>query len=120
MEENFSIETKVVIAVDSLLNGIPGKGISKNHPVKNNNAPGGTSETVVEHLDSLIRNKPDRSIVHPRTNHITNENNLLNVARKIVKKVRKVFLCMKIAFSSIVLWKDKKNIDKKISETNYR
>ena len=120
MEENFSIETKVVIAGDSLLSGIPGKEISKSDPVKNNNVPGGTSETVVENLDSLIRNKPYRWIVHPRINHITNENNLLNIAKKIVKKVRKVFLCMKIAFSSIVLWNDKKNIDKKISETNYR
>ena len=52
------------------------------------------------------------------TNYLTNGINLLNQAKKIIKEVKKVSHNTKIAFSSIVTRKYRKNIDKKILEVN--
>ena len=109
---------RVVITGDSMLNGIHEKGLSKNHTVKINNFPGGTSETVLENIDETLKSKPDCLIVHAGTNDLTNGINLLNQAKKIVKQVKKVSQNTKIVLSSIITRKDRKNIDKKVSEVN--
>ena len=109
---------RVVITGDSMLNGIHEKGLSKNHTVKINNFPGGTSETVLENIDETLKSKPDCLIVHVGTNDLANGINLLNQAKKIVKQVKKASQNTKIVFSSIITRKDRKNIDKKVSEVN--
>ena len=109
---------RVVITEDSMLNGIHDKGLSKNHTVKINNFSGGTSETVLENIDETLKSKPDCLIVHVGTNDLTNGINLLNQAKKIVKQVKKASQNTKIVFSSIITRKDRKNIDKKVSEVN--
>ena len=109
---------RVVITGDSMLNGIHEKGLSKNHTVKINNFSGGTSETVLQNIDETLKSKPDCLIVHAGTNDLTNGINLLNQAKKIVKQVKKASQNTKIAFSSIITRKDRKNIDKKVSEVN--
>ena len=109
---------RVVITGDSMLNGIHEKGLSKNHTVKINNFSGGTSETVLENIDETLKSKPDCLIVHVGTNDLTNGINLLNQAKKIVKQVKKASQNTKIVFSSIITRKDRKNIDKKVSEVN--
>ena len=43
---------------------------------------------------------------------------MLNQVKKIVKQVRKVFQNTKVVFSSIIIWKDRKNIDKKVPQVN--
>ena len=117
-EINSEHKRKVVITGDSLLNGLHEKGLSRNHRVKVNNFPGGTSETILENIDEIIKNKPDCLIIHAGTNDLTNGINLLNQAKKIIKEVKKVSHNTKIAFSSIVTRKDRKNIDKKVLEVN--
>ena len=121
-EINSEHRRKVVITGDSLLNGLHEKGLSRNHRVNNyfpiNNFPGGTSETILENIDEIIKNKPDCLIIHAGTNDLTNGINLLNQAKKIIKEVKKVSHNTKIAFSSIVTRKDRKNIDKKVLEVN--
>ena len=111
-EINSEHKRKVVITGDSLLNGLHEKGLSRNHRVKVNNFPGGTSETILENIDEIIKNKPDCFIIHAGTNDLTNGINLLNQAKKIIKEVKKVSHNTKIVFSSIVTRKDRKNIDK--------
>ena len=113
-EINSEHKRKVVITGDSLLNGLHEKGLSRNHRVKVNNFPGGTSQTILENIDEIIKNKPDCLIIHAGTNGI----NLFNQAKKIIKEVKKVSHNTKIAFSSIVTRKDRKNIDKKVLEVN--
>ena len=98
---------KIIIVGDSLLNGIHEKGLSKNHSVKVNNIPGGTSDAILDKLDDFLKNKPDGLIVHAGTNDITKGKNLLNNAKKILKQVKKLSLNAKVAFSSIVTRKDK-------------
>ena len=103
----------IIIVGDSLMNGINEKGLSKNHSVKVNNIPGGTSDVILQKLDNFLKNKPDGLIVHAGTNDITKGKNLLNNVKKLSSNT-------KVAFSSIVTRKDKKDISKTVQDTNSR
>ena len=120
-EDNESIseqKKRVVITGDSMLNGLHEKGLYKNYHVKIKNFPGGTSETVLENIDEIMKCKPDCIVIHAGTNDLINGINLLNQTKKIVKQVKKLSEKTKIAFSGIVIRKDRKNIDKKVLEVN--
>ena len=54
-----------------MLKGIHERGLSKQHQVKIQNFPGGTSETILDVVDTLVTNKPDCIIVHACTNDIS-------------------------------------------------
>ena len=88
---------KVVVTGDSLLNGINERGLSKPHQVNVQNFPGGTGETILEELDTLVARKPDCIIIHAGTNDLTNG---INSVKKIVKKVKQALANTKIVFSS--------------------
>ena len=120
MDKDKTIEQKkkVDITGDSMLNGMHEKVMSKNYIVKVNNIPGGTSATILENIDQLVKTKPDCLIVHAGTNDLVNGTNLLNQAKKIVKQVKKVSQNTKNFFSSIIIRKDRKNVDKKVSQVN--
>ena len=53
-------------------------------------------------------------------NDLTNGINLFNNAQKIVKQINKKLLETCLAFSSIINRKDRKDIDKKVGNTNQR
>ena len=110
---------KIIIVGDSLLNGINEKGLSKNHSVKVNNIPGGTSDVILDKFDDFLKNKPDGLIVHAGTNDIIKGKNPLNNV-KILKQVKKLSPNTKVAFSSIVTIKDKKDISNTVQDTNSR
>ena len=114
------VKRKVIVVGDSLLNGINERGLSKDFNVKVNNIPGGTSETVLDKIDELVKCKPSSLIVHAGTNDLTKGKNVLNNVKKIVKEVKRISPNTKIAFSSITIRKDKKGIDKNVVETNAR
>ena len=109
---------KGVITGDSMLNGIHEKGISKNHGVKVNSFPGGTSATILWNIDQLIKSKSDCWIVHAGKNDLAKRINLLYQVKKIVEQVKKNSQNTRIVFSSIITRKDRKNIDKKVSQVN--
>ena len=92
--------------------------MSKNHSVKVNNIPGGTSDAILDKLDDFLKNKPDGLIVHAVTNDITKGKNLLNNVKKNLKQVKKLSPNIKAASSSIVTRKDKKDISKTVQDTN--
>ena len=73
---------KVVVTGESLLNGINERGLSKPYKVNIQNFPGGTSETILEELDTLVASKPDCIIIHAGTNDFTNGINSLNSVKK--------------------------------------
>ena len=54
------------------------------------------------------------------TNDFTNGINILNNAKKIVKELTAKLAKIKIAFSGLITRKDKKNLDKNVTETNKR
>ena len=72
----------------------------------------------MENIDQLVKSKPDCLIVHAGTNYLANRANLLNQVKRIVKQVKKVSQNTKIVFSSIIIRKDRKNIDKTVSQVN--
>ena len=110
----------VTILGDSLLNGISEKGLSHKHIVKVVNKPGATSEGILDKIHDVIKPKPEHLLIHVGTNDLTNDINLLNNAKKIVKKIHEKLPKTCIAFSSIINRKDQKGIDKKLTETNQR
>ena len=111
---------QIIIVGDSLLNGINEKGLSKNHSVKVNIIPGGTSHVILGKLDDFLKNKSHGLIVHAGTNDITKGKNLLNNVKKTLKQVKKLSPNTKVAFSSVVTRKDKKDISKTVQGTNSR
>ena len=67
----------------------------------------------------VIKGKPGNLIIG--TNDIAANNvNLLNNVKKIFRKVSKDFPSTQLAFSSIIVRKDKKKLEKIIIETNAR
>ena len=83
---------------DSLLNGINERGLSKDFNVKVNNIPGGTSETVLDKIEELVKCKPSSLIVHAGTNDLTKGKNVLNNVKKIVKEVKGSHRILKLRF----------------------
>ena len=65
------VKKKVIVVGDSLLNGINERGLSKDFNVKVNNILGGTSETVLDKIEDLVKCKPSSLIVHAGTNDLT-------------------------------------------------
>ena len=102
---------RVVITGDSMLNGIHEKRMSKNYWVKINSFPVGTSATILENIDQLVKSKSEFLIVHAGTNDLANGTNILNQVKK--KQVKKISQNTKIVFSSIIIQKDRENVDKK-------
>ena len=52
--------------------------INKNHRIKVNNFPGGTSAMILENVDQLVKSKPDCLILHAGTNGLAKKTNLKN------------------------------------------
>ena len=103
-----------------MVNGISEKGLSVNDKIKIVNFPGGTSEKILEKLDSIIKEQPDYFTVHVATNDLTNNVNLLTNVKKIFNKVSKESSSTSITFSSFINHKDKTNIQKTLTDTNAR
>ena len=73
---------------DSILNSMNEKGLSKSHSVNVKSYPGATSEDILDKINNLLKVKPDCLLVHVGTNDLTNNMNLLNSVKKMVKKVK--------------------------------
>ena len=65
-----------------MLNRMHEKDMPKNYRVKLNDFLRGTSATMLENIDQLVKSKPDCLIVHAGTNDLANGTNLLNQVKK--------------------------------------
>ena len=79
-----------------------------------------TSAKLLEKMDEIIKQKPSSIIIHARTNDRTNNINLLNSAKKKkkIKKIRDTLPAIKIGFSSLILRKDRRNINELRTDFN--
>ena len=92
---------KVVVTGDSMLNCISEKGPSKSHKVTVKKFPGGTSNTIVENLDKLLKENLLRN------NDLRNNVKLLNNVTKIVKQNYREAPSINLASLSIIVRKGK-------------
>ena len=69
---------------------------------------------------NVAKYQPESVIIHAGTHDLTNGINMLNNAKKIVKELTTKLPKVKIAFSGLIARKDKKNLDKNVTETNKR
>ena len=77
-------------------------------------------EDILDKVDDLLKVKPDCLLIHVGTNDLTNNVNLRNSVKKMVKKMKNSSPKTKLVFSSAILRKGKKHISKKVGETNQR
>ena len=80
---------------------------------------GATSEAMLGKVDDLFKSKSDCLLVHVGTNDMTNNVNLPNSVKKIVKKVNNSSPNTKLVFSSLVVHKGKKDVTRKLDEINF-
>ena len=100
-----------------MLNDMNDKGLLKSNNVKAKNYPGenypdATSKNILDKIDNLLKVKPDSLLVHVGTNNLTNNVNLLNSVKKWSKN-KNSSQNFKLAFSGIIVHKDKKDNSKK-------
>ena len=88
-------KVKIVVTGNSMLNGVNEKGLSKSHNVKVKNYPG---EDILDKTDDLLKVKPDYLLLHVGFKDLTNNVNLPNSVKKMVKKVKNSFLNTKLSF----------------------
>ena len=100
-----------------MLNYMNEKWVSKSHNVKVKNYPGAVSEDILYKIDDSLKVKADCLLVHVETNGLTNNMNLLNSFKKMIKKLKNSSPNTNLVFSSVILRKDKKDILKKVGET---
>ena len=110
---------KVIVTGNSLLDGISGRGLSKDQQVKIHNFPGITSETILKEINILIFDKPDCIIILAITNDISNSITSLNSVKKIAKKVKQTYRNTKTVFSNLITRKDR-DLGKNVQDVNHR
>ena len=74
------------------------------------------SVNIIENLEDLLKNKTEDMLIHVGTNNITNGLNLLNS----VNKISNISPRTTVVFSSIIVRKDKKNVEKPLTDPNTR
>ena len=75
---------------------------------------------IIQNVDDLLKNTPNEIVIHVGTNDITNGANILNSVKKIVKQVSDISPRTTVTFSLIIVRKDKKHIEKPLTDTNTR
>ena len=100
--------------------GINEKGLSKDNCVKVKHFPGETTETILEEVEEVVKNKPDTFTAYAGNNDLRKMKNVLNNVKKIIKLVKKFSLQTKLVFSSRIVRKNKNNINKEVLDTNAR
>ena len=111
-----------------MLNRIHEKGMSKNHRGKVSIYRVAVVQRFWKSiskasLDQLVKIKPVCLIVHAGANDLADGTNLLNktkqkIKKKIVTQVKNFSKNTKIVFSSIMIRKVRKNMNKKVSQVN--
>ena len=84
--EKSAKKSRIIIIGDSLLNSINEKGLSKINAVKIKSFPGGTTETILEEVEELVKNKPGTLVVHAGTNDLTKRKKCWIMSKKLLNR----------------------------------
>ena len=113
-DENNTVQS-VVILGDSILNNINLRGISKDGNVKVKTFSGSTSGDM---KDPTIRAQPDAITIHIGSNDISKDIDTISNVQNIVSRIKRTSSHTKIVLSSLLVRKDKKNIEEKVRAIN--
>ena len=94
-----------------MVNNINERGLSKSNKVLVRYFPGATSAKNTSRNGWNYQRKTKFYYHWRRNQYLINNNNWLNNAEKVVKKVRGTLPATKLALSSIFLRKDRRNIN---------
>ena len=109
---------KIEVIGDSLLNGIDESRLSSKGNVKVRNYPGATTEDLKDHANPTIRKNVDLIIIHAGTNDITRKSDTIPNLQAIVNRIKKKSSNTKIAISSLITRKDRRNIENEVVKLN--
>ena len=115
---NIDNTLKVEIIGDSLLNGLIDKGLSKAGNIKTRKYSGSTSSDIKHHIIPTIEKKPSVIIIHAATNDIPKDIDTIANYKSIIDKVIKQSPQTKLAISSLIIRKDKKDYDNRVATLN--
>lgn len=110
----------IEIIGDSILNGLVDKGLSKDgNSVMVRKYPGSTSRDLKHFAIPSIEKKPSMLIIHAGSNDLTKHvDDTIDNLQFIINKSVRLSPHTKIAISGLIIRKDKKNIENKITELN--
>ena len=109
----------VAILGDSILNNIEGRGISKQGNVKVNSFSGATLADMKHHIiPTISQNAPDVIILHIGSNDLTKGGDTIDNIQGIINKITKSASHTKVVLSSLLIRRDKNNIEKHVNELN--
>jgi lysophospholipase L1-like esterase len=86
--------------------------------VKIKTHPGATTDDLIDHLNPVLRRKPDVIIIHGGTNDLTNDVDTAKNIERIIRNVKRVSPKTSLVLSSVVVRKDREDLAKKVIELN--
>ena len=110
----------VFVVVDSMLNNISECRIFKRHSVKVRDFSGATAERINKEVDDILHSKPNLIIIHAGTNDLATKINPSNNLRKVLRKCNELSSKTKLAFSNVIVSKDKVNLERGRKDINSR
>ena len=110
----------VAILGDSILNNIESRGISKSGNVQVSSFPGATSDDLRHHVKPTINREVDVIILHIGSNDLTKGGDTITNIQHVIDNVKKKSSFTKIAISSLLIRKDKHNMENLVNELNIK
>ena len=115
-DENNTVQSVVSLG-DSILNNINPRGIFKDGNVKVKTFSGSISGGMKDHINPTILAQPDAIVIHIGSNDISKDIDTISNVQNIVSRKKKSSHT-KIVLSSLLVRKDKKNIEEKVRAIN--
>lgn len=94
------------------------KKLANNNNVKIKCHRGASTEDILDHINPVIRKKPDVVIVHGGTNDLQNDIDSSKNIDKIISNVKKKSPTTNIVISNLITRRDQPGLCQKVDETN--
>ena len=109
---------KVEVIGDFMLNNIQVRELSKLYDVRISYFSGCMTPDLLNHIKPSLPRKPNKIIIHVGTNDLISDDNMLNNVKKITELVKEETPATKLAFSSIIIRKDREDLFERIKIIN--
>ena len=117
-KKDMKVYPRIEAIGDSLLNVIEETRLSSKGNIKVRSYPGATTEDLKDHTNPTIKKNVDLIIIHAGMNDITKKGETIPNLQAIVNKIQKKSANTKIAISSLIIRKDKRNNENEVVKLN--